>query len=82
MAGSRGSNTAYFHKKIASNWNSSKILSLVDANGLLLADLEDIKNEAINHFQHLFTSPLHTYPGIDNLSSLISKRIPQEVPKS
>ncbi|KAL1808444.1 hypothetical protein ACET3Z_025434 [Daucus carota] len=32
------SNTSFFHKKIASNWNHNKILSLTDQNGLHSVD--------------------------------------------
>lgn len=68
-------NTAYFHKRIASNWNKSKILSLVDANGTLLTDKEAIKQEAVHHYKNLFSAEMHNYPGIDMLSQLLSKRI-------
>ncbi|KAK1371012.1 hypothetical protein POM88_037104 [Heracleum sosnowskyi] len=68
-------NNAYFHKKISSNWNNSKILSLIDANGTLISGTDVIKDEAVHHFNSLFSTTLQDYPGIDRLSCLVSKRI-------
>lgn len=69
------SNTAFFHKKVASNWNRNKILSLADSNGHILTDMEDIKHEASGYFESLFNNNQTDYPGIDNLHAHIRKRI-------
>ncbi|KAK1379279.1 hypothetical protein POM88_026023 [Heracleum sosnowskyi] len=68
-------NIAYFHKKIDADWNSSKILSLIDGNGMFLTNENAIKQEAVNYFKSLFTEDLQNYPGIDHLHSLITKKI-------
>lgn len=68
-------NTPYFHKKIAANWNTSKITSLVNANGHIITDGEAIKQEAVNHFQGFYNKELQSYPGIDYLHSCIKKKI-------
>ncbi|KAK1360700.1 hypothetical protein POM88_045174 [Heracleum sosnowskyi] len=68
-------NTAYFHKKVAANWNNRKIPRLIDSSGMVLSTTEDIKNEAVSHFQNLFTEDLVDYPGIDQLHLLIKKKI-------
>lgn len=68
-------NTSFFHKKIASNWNSNKITSLIDASGLIITDETAIKNEAVSHFHNMYNQDLLDYPGIDHLHTLISKRI-------
>ena len=68
-------NSSFFHKKVASNWNHNKILSLVDHNGVLRTDKSEIHQEAIRYFEHLFQSDSDNYPGIDSLNQLISKKI-------
>ncbi|KAK1396970.1 hypothetical protein POM88_006833 [Heracleum sosnowskyi] len=50
--------TGYFHRKVAPNWNNSKILSLVDSNGSTITNDNAIKQEAVHHFKHLFNQEL------------------------
>lgn len=71
-------NTSFFHKKIATNWNSSKILTLICSNGDVLHDEEDIKQEAFMYFKDLFNQEMPNYPGIDLLNTLINKKIPPQ----
>lgn len=68
-------NTTYFHKRNVNNGNNSKILTLIDANGITITNHEAIKAEAFNHFQHLFSENLQRYLDSDSLSTLLTKKI-------
>ncbi|KAL8134288.1 hypothetical protein AgCh_009361 [Apium graveolens] len=68
-------NTTFFHKKVANNWNTNKILSLTNANGERLTDGASIKSEAVNYFQSLFSSHHQGYSGVSSLQPLLRKSI-------
>ncbi|KAK1384249.1 hypothetical protein POM88_021984 [Heracleum sosnowskyi] len=67
-------NTNYFHKKVSSNWNQNKILSLVDSSRRVITSESEIQNEALLYFKRLFSNNI-SYPGIESLQSHDLSRI-------
>ena len=72
-------NTAYFHNSIKNRRNRNRIVSLIQPNGTKTTTEEEAKFETIRYFKMMLGTPsTNPYPGINNLSNIIQKRIPND----
>jgi len=72
-------NTKYFYNSIKGRRNRNMIVNLTKPDGTLTMNLHETKSEVVRYFENMLgASPNNNYPGLNNLSPIVTKRVTAE----